>query len=145
MANVINIQTLDELRRFLNDKGIMEIALRGKNKKFKTFQKIAQDQLQQNEVSEKDQQAINILNRNNNLSEKSLKMLNGVSKLNKLNLVLSGLNLCATCVGFAIMYKVRSWKDRCFSLPDRFAAGMAPSFSSHSVPHTSSSRTDHFV
>lgn len=43
MANVINIQTLDELRRFLNDKGIMEIALRGKNKKFKTFQKIALD------------------------------------------------------------------------------------------------------
>ena len=82
MANVINIQTLDELRRFLNDKGIMEIALMGKNKKFKTFQKIALDQLQQNEVSEKVQQAINILNRNNNLSEKSLKMLNGVSKLN---------------------------------------------------------------
>ena len=104
MANVINIQTLDELRRFLNDKGIMEIALRGKNKKFKTFQKIALDQLQQNEVSEKVQQAINILNKNNNLSEKSLKMLNSVSKLNKLNLVLSGLNLCATCVGFAIMY-----------------------------------------
>ena len=76
MANVINIQTLDELRRFLNEKGIMEIALRGKNKKFKTFQKIALDQLQQNEVSEKVQQAINILNKNNNLSEKSLKMLN---------------------------------------------------------------------
>ena len=64
MANVINIQTLDELRRFLNEKGIMEIALRGKNKKFKTFQKIALDQLQQNEVSEKVQQAINILNKN---------------------------------------------------------------------------------
>lgn len=26
MANVINIQTLDELRRFLNEKGIMEIS-----------------------------------------------------------------------------------------------------------------------
>ena len=45
MAEVISVKTLDELRRFLNDKGVLEIALRGKNKKFKTFQKIALDQL----------------------------------------------------------------------------------------------------
>lgn len=104
MAEVISVKTLDELRRFLNDKGVLEIALRGKNKKFKTFQKIALDQLQQNEVSEKVQQAIEILNKNNHIAEKSLKVLNSVSKLSKLNLVLSGVNLCATCVGFAIMY-----------------------------------------
>lgn len=104
MSDVMIIQTLDELRKFLDEKGIVEIALRNKNKKFKTFQKIALDQLQQNEVSEKVKHAIELLNKNNNISEKTLKMLGGVSKLSKLNLVLSGLNLCATCVGFAIMY-----------------------------------------
>ncbi len=104
MTDVLIVQTLDDLRKFLNDKGIMEIALRGKYKKFKTFQKIALDQLQQNEASEKVKRAIDLLNKNNHISEKSLKILNSVSKLNKFNLVLSGLNLCATWVGFAIMY-----------------------------------------
>jgi hypothetical protein len=31
-------------------------------------------------------------------------MLNNVAKLQQLSLILNGLNLCATCVGFAIMY-----------------------------------------
>lgn len=104
MANIINVHALEELNPFLNEKGVMEIAIRRRNKKFKIFQKIALDQLQQNEVSEKVQQAINILQKNNQIGEKSLKMLGSIAKLNKLNLVLSGLNLCATCVGFAIMF-----------------------------------------
>ena len=105
MTKVISVQTIDELRRFLNEKGILEIALRGENKKFKTFQKISLDQLQQSEVSEKLQQAMNILNKNNQIVNQSMDMLNNISKLSKLNLVLSGMNLCATCAGFAIMYK----------------------------------------
>lgn len=104
MAGVEVIKTLDELRRFLNEKGILEIAVRGKNKKFKAFYKIALDQVQQNEVAEKVQNAAKLLVKNNNIAEKSLDILNGVSKLNKLNLVLNGANLCATCAGFAIMY-----------------------------------------
>ncbi len=104
MANIINVHALEELNPFLNEKGIMEIAIRRRNKKFKIFQKIALDQLQQNEISEKVQQAINILQKNNQIGEKSLRMLGSIAKLNKLNLVLSGLNLCATCVGFAIMF-----------------------------------------
>lgn len=105
MTKVISVQTIDELRRFLNEKGILEIALRGENKKFKTFQKISLDQLQQSEVSEKLQQAMNILNKNNQIVNQSMDMLINISKLSKLNLVLSGMNLCATCAGFAIMYK----------------------------------------
>ena len=105
MNNIDIIKTLDELRKFANDKGIIEIVIRGKKKKFKAFQKIALDQLQQNEVSEKIEQAIKILNKNNQIGEKGLRMLGNVSKLNKFNLVLNGLNLCATCAGFAIMYE----------------------------------------
>ena len=105
MADVLNVQIIDELRKFLDEKGIMEIALRGKNKKFRAFQKVTLDQLQQSEVSQKVQEAINILNKNNHLAEKNLKMLSSISKLSTMNLVLSGLNLCATCAGFAIMYR----------------------------------------
>lgn len=105
MADAKMIQTLEELRKFQNEKGIIEIALRGKNKKFRAFQKIALDQLQQNEVSEKLKQAISIINKTNHISEKSLKALESIANLSKLNIVLSGLNLCATCAGFAIMYQ----------------------------------------
>lgn len=104
MAGVINITTLEELNRFLNEKGIMEIAIRNKNKRFKTFQKIALDKLQQPEAKEKVMEAVQLLHKNNQLTEKNFKMLGNIAKLNKFNLVLSGLNLCATCVGFAIMY-----------------------------------------
>ena len=104
MAGVINITTLEELYQFLNEKGIMEIAIRNKNKCFKTFQKIALDKLQQPEAKAKVMEAVQLLNKNNQLTEKSIQMLGNVAKLNKFNLVLSGLNLCATCVGFAIMY-----------------------------------------
>ena len=34
MAGVLNINSLEQLNQFLNEKGIMEIAMRGKNKKF---------------------------------------------------------------------------------------------------------------
>ena len=104
MADVININTLEELRRFLNEKGIMEVAIRDGKKKFKIFQKIALDQLKHDEVAEKIDQALNALNENKRLINKNLNKLNNIAKLNQFALVLDGLNLCATCVGFAIMY-----------------------------------------
>ena len=104
MTGVININTIEELRQFLNEKGVIEIAIRNKNKRFKTFQKIALDKLQQPEAKAKVEEAIALLNKNNQLADKSIKAINGVAKLNKFNLILSGLNLCATYVGFAIMY-----------------------------------------
>ena len=104
MTEVMHIQTVEELKRFLDEKGIIEIALRGEKKKFKAFQKIALDELQENEISEKVEHAIQLLNKNVQLNGKNLEVLGNVAKLNKFNIALSGLNLCATCAGFAIMY-----------------------------------------
>lgn len=104
MADIKIIENIEQLRQFLNDKNVLEIAMRGKNQKFNAFQKIALNDLPNNEVKEQIQKAVNILNKNNNLLQKSTNILNGIAKLNKLNLILTGLNLCATCVGFTIMY-----------------------------------------
>lgn len=46
------------------------------------------------------------------MSDKNLKMLNHISKINEIGLILNGLNLCATCVGFAIINdKLNKMKD----------------------------------
>ena len=104
MGNVIAVNSLEVLAKFLNEKGVLEIAMRGRNKKFSVFQKVALNNAPQGEAKEMIKQAISAMNKNNAISEKSVKMISNVAKLQQLSLVLSGLNLCATCVGFAIMY-----------------------------------------
>jgi len=122
MAADIVINSLEQLAKFMNDKGIFEIALRGEKKKFTQFVKVAIENLPQGEAS-KQQMANKLFNAMNNanplmgglnlagngvntaIGVKSLKMLGEITKLNQFNLILSGVNLCATCVGFAIMFK----------------------------------------
>lgn len=105
MADPININTIEELYQFLNEKGVMEIALRGKNQKFRAFQKITLNNLQQPEAAAKAQEAIALLNKNNHIAAQNLHMLGNIAKLSQLTMVLSGLNLFATVIGFAIMNK----------------------------------------
>lgn len=104
MSGVINIQNIEELYKFLNDKGVLEIALRNKNSKFKAFQKVALNNLPQNELQKKAEEAIALLNKNNQIAERELAALGKIAQLNQLDIIMSGLNLCATCAGFAIMH-----------------------------------------
>ncbi|MDD3138360.1 MAG: hypothetical protein PHX08_05235 [Lachnospiraceae bacterium] len=104
MSDVVLIKTLEEMMDFANKRGIVEIAMRGRNKRFSAFQKIMINNAQQGEAKEKIQQALNLLNKNNALAEGNMKLLGNLSKLQYANLILNGLNLCATCAGFAIMY-----------------------------------------
>lgn len=105
MAGPININTIEELYQFLNEKGVMEIALRGKNKRFRAFQKVTLNNLQQPEAAAKAQEVIAVLNKNNHISAQNLQMLGNISKLGQFTMVLSGLNLFATVIGFAVMNK----------------------------------------
>ena len=102
MPGVINVNSIEELYRFLNDKNVMEIAIRGKNQKFKAFQKVALNNLQQSEANAV-QQAVALLNKSNAINAKNLQMLSNLTKLTQFTMVLSGLNLFATVAGFAIM------------------------------------------
>ncbi|MCR4618405.1 MAG: hypothetical protein K5669_09525 [Lachnospiraceae bacterium] len=104
MAGIQNIVSLDQLKPFLNKDGILEVALRDKKKKFTAFQKLVLNNSPEGEGKELLNKALNLMNKNNALSEKNLALLKNVTKLQQLNLVFSALNLCATCVGFAIMY-----------------------------------------
>ena len=105
MAAIQNINNLDQLKQFLNKDGILEIAMRGKNKKFSAFQKLVINNAPETEAKELLNKAIVAMNKNNALTEKSLAMMKNVTKLQQLNLIFGALNLCATCVGFAIMFK----------------------------------------
>lgn len=112
MSDTVVIRTLEDLYRFIDERGIFEIAQRGESKRFKSFIKVAIEQLPKEEtasqaadrVLEQLNEVGKILSKNTGIAEKSLKVLNTVSKLQAFSLVLNGLNLCATCAGFAIMY-----------------------------------------
>ena len=104
MAAVQVINSLDQLKPLLNKDGILEIALRGKKKRFVAFQKLAINNAPTTDAKELLNKAINVMNKNNALAEKSIKLMKNVTKLQQLNLVFGALNLCATCAGFAIMY-----------------------------------------
>ncbi len=104
MAAIQGIYNLDQLKPFLNKDGILEIVMRGKNKKFSAFQKLVINNAPEDEAKELLNKAIVAMNKNNALSEKSLALMKNVTKLQQLNLIFGALNLCATCVGFAVMF-----------------------------------------
>lgn len=104
MDSAIIIDLLEQLAKFQNKDGIIEIAIRGENKKFTAFQKIILGNVTQEKGKETIKQAISLINKNNELAEKSLSLLSNVANLQSLSLILGGANLCATCAGFAIMY-----------------------------------------
>lgn len=106
MDSVIpNINHIEELMRFANDKQIIEIVMRDKKKKYKTFQKVCLGKIGQNLQQ---QSMLNNLfqefNKSNQINMKNIVKLNNIAKLNKIGLIFDSLNLCATAAGFAVMY-----------------------------------------
>ncbi len=104
MSEAVVAQVIADLLPFANKDGVIEIVMRGAKKRFKSFQKVALADLQQGEGKELMEKAIHALNQGNRNSVKNLEVLQNVAKAQNLGLVLNGLNLCATCAGFAIMY-----------------------------------------
>lgn len=104
MSDPLPISVVEQLRQFQNEKGVIEIAIRGKNKRFKAFQKIMIQNLPETQEKELAQKVIRTISKNNQLNERTLSLMTGVARLEGIGLLLNGLNLCATCGGFAIMY-----------------------------------------
>ena len=105
MSNAIVLNSLKELKAFLDEKGVMEIAVRNQNKRFKTFQKVTINLSPETEMEVLAQKAVQVINRSTMLNERTLNQLAAVARMQNIGLLLNGLNLCATCIGFAIMYK----------------------------------------
>jgi len=104
MSDALVVDALEQLKPFLNDKKILEIVVRGKNKRIQAFQKIALNDLPQQEQKELAEKVVQALNKNALVNERNMNLIGSLLKSQKIGLLLGGANLCATCVGFAIMY-----------------------------------------
>ena len=104
MSNTVVVETLEQLKPYLNDSNFIEIVQRRKDKKFKDFIKVALNELPKAEEKPLVENAVNLLNKNLQLNEKNLQLLANVAKAQNMGLLLNSLNLCATCAGFAVMY-----------------------------------------
>ena len=105
MSDTLIVDALEQLTPFLNDKKVLEIVVRGKNKRIQNFQKVALNELPQNEAKEVADKALQALGINNLFENKNLNMIQQVARMQNLSIVLNGLNLCGTCAGFAIIYE----------------------------------------
>ena len=117
MSEVVTINTLEELLPYVNEKGIVEIVMRGAHKRFKAFPKLVISNLPQQEQKAakqmivelleknvaKREQAIGFLKNDLAINNKSLELIGQVAGMDKFGLLLSGANLCATCAGFAMV------------------------------------------
>ena len=103
MSDITVINALEQMKAFLNEKGVMEIALRNRDGKIRSIQKVMISNLSESQ-QELTQNVIHILNKNTLLNERNLNLLGNVAKLEKIGLLFNGMNLCASCVGFKVMY-----------------------------------------
>lgn len=97
------VWSLEQLKQYVNEKGYFEIVTRNKRKSIKTYYDIILD-TSSAEEQELGQKAFKLLNKNNALSERNLSLLTNVSRVQNISLLLNGLNLCATGVGFGIIF-----------------------------------------
>lgn len=103
MNDTMVINTLEDLKAFLNEKGVLEIALRNQKKRFKSFQKVLISSQLQSEDRDFVHQVIKNINKVTNLNEQNLKQVSSLARVQMGGMVLNIFNLCATYAGFAIL------------------------------------------
>ena len=104
MAETLIFDRIEQFKPFLNDKGFFEIVVRNKKKRYKAFQRITLSTVSEKGQNQLLNNALNLLNKNNSLLTDSLKNITKIVNLQQLSVIMNGVNLCATCAGFAIMY-----------------------------------------
>lgn len=106
MDEIEVIRTIEELRKFLNDKNFMEIVVRQKNKRFKKFYKVALDNIfKEAEQQVAAKEVLKAVQKNSKLLNQNLKMVKNLSKIQNIALILDGVNLVSTWATFAILYE----------------------------------------
>jgi len=105
MAGIISINSLEQLKQFIDDKGMIEIVIRDKKKRYVDFTKLLINNTKDEQGKETLNKVLNKLDKNNVLSKKNNALLKNLTKLQNFNLLLNATSLCATCAGFAIMNK----------------------------------------
>lgn len=113
MNKTLVIDYLKQFNQFKNDKGIIEIVVRGQKNRIKAFQKVALSDIVQKGNKEISEKAIGVFNKNfsnmlndqMNISQITMHNIQQLASVSKLGIVMNGLNLAATSAGFAIMYE----------------------------------------
>ena len=105
MSGEIIVNSLEQLKPFLNDRGVLELVIRDQKQKYKAFQNIMINELPKAQENEMYAHVMQTLNANSKLGAQNLKQLEHIVNLSNVGLLLNGLNLCATCAGFAIMFE----------------------------------------
>lgn len=105
MSEPLVIKTIEEFRAFVEKNGIYELVSRDAKKKYKTFFKFSFDEIQQSEGKEVAEKVLDAIKNNTDVLKNGIGKLDNLAKFQQLGLVLNGMNLCATCVGFIIMCK----------------------------------------
>ena len=113
MNKTLVIDSLKQIKQFKNDKGIIEIVVRGQKNRIKAFQKVALSDIVQKGNKEISEKAIGVFNKNfsnmlndqMNISQITMHNIQQLASVSKLGIVMNGLNLAATSAGFAIMYE----------------------------------------
>ncbi len=104
MSDAVVIETLEQMKKFLNEKGVLEIVIRNQKKQIDTILKVIIDNLPETQEKDLIEKVIHTLNEKVHLIKRKLKLLGNVAQLEKIGMLLNGLNLCSTCAGFATMY-----------------------------------------
>ena len=104
MAKEIVVKTSEELLKFLDQNNVLEIVQRDAKKKYKEFIRITLKNSTKEETKDTVSKVIEQLTKNKNLLDSNIFKINNIAKLQNLTAIMSSLNLCATCIGFAIMY-----------------------------------------
>lgn len=97
----IIVNSIDQLRKYTNDKNLLEIVIRDGKKRYKTFINVTLDKLREAEETEKLKEMCEYLNN----TEITKNALYNIAKLEKFNILLGGADFVVSTVGFAIMYK----------------------------------------
>ena len=111
MAELVFANTIQELMKYTNDENIIEIFIRDKRKRIKQVIKVNLNNLNQTDAvealksysEETMDKMLNLFKETNNITKENIELLKNVSKIQNINLILNGANLCATCAGFIIM------------------------------------------
>lgn len=104
MAKEIVVKTSEEILKFLDQNNVLEIVQRNAKKKYKEFIRITLKNSTKEETKDTVSKIIEQLTKNKNLLDSNIVKINNIAKLQNLTAIMSSLNLCATCIGFAIMY-----------------------------------------
>ena len=106
MDEIEVIQTIEELRKFLNDKNFMEIVVRQKYMRFKKFYKVALNNIfKEAEQQIAAKEVLKAVQKNSKLLNQNMKMMKNLAKIQNIGLIFDGVNLVSNWATFAILYE----------------------------------------